>query len=178
MRDRPTGRSPDSRAAPDLRGPTSRRVGGIVEDMTLPGPADARSKDSSTPAYTSSLSISFGDPPKDTAPWLTATSTDRNDSALRDLRRRVIDPVVAGLLAADELEQTTVYRSAGSQEIRVWITAGGEDFHELLARPAYSLSAEPAAVAEHLADRLEDWVCETRFGWGQQRKARYVLPPE
>ena len=30
--------------------------------------------------------------------------------------------------------------------------------------------------AARLADHLQDWIAESRFGWGQQRTARYTLP--
>ena len=106
--------------------------------MTPSDPTRDQRSDSAGPAYRSSLTISFGHPAKDPAPWLTATATDGNDSALRELRRRAVDPVVTSLLGADELEQTTVYRPAGTREIRVWITAGGEEFHEVLASPEQS----------------------------------------
>jgi hypothetical protein len=33
-----------------------------------------------------------------------------------------------------------------------------------------------AQIAEHLGDRLQDWIAESPFGWGQLRPATYQLP--
>ncbi len=58
-----------------------------------------------------------------------------------------------------------------NSDICVWLRAGGEEFHDVLWRKGWNIElGDDQALATRLADHLEDWVCETRFGWGQQRK--------
>lgn len=108
--------------------------------------------------------------------------TDATDPVLADLRRRVVDPVVASLFSAAELGEVTVQWGAVPAGGDVWVrvVANGELFEDLVlsggSDPADPVARSEAAV--QLADRLEDFVCETRFGWGQQRIARYDLPPD
>ncbi|AZI58072.1 hypothetical protein EH165_07890 [Nakamurella antarctica] len=132
-------------------------------------------------AYFSSLSISFDAPGEgrlDAAPeWLTAADTDRSDVGLASIRTRIVDPVVSSLLSPQELQGLLVYRDGRE----VWVHLESRDdsvsifLHSADLQPEY---AEAAAMAQHLASQLEDWVCETSFGWGQQRIARYTLPEQ
>ena len=113
-------------------------------------------------------------------PWLVATRTDATDDDLRELRRRAVDPVVRSLLTRDELAsaRVVVYQENGTREISLWLAAVGEEMRQWLWRPEYSVgSPDPVDIAEHLADSLEDWVCETSFAWGQRRTAVYEVPP-
>lgn len=50
-----------------------------------------------------------------------------------------------------------------------WLHAlvGGERFDHFLVQPGVKESA--AERAERLSSDLEDWIAESRFGWGQQR---------
>lgn len=108
--------------------------------------------------------------------------TDATDPVLADLRRRVVDPVVTSLFSPDELDGVTVRWGALPKGSDVWVrvVAGGELYEHLVlcggSGPADPVARREAAV--QLADGLEDFVCETRFGWGQHRIARYDLPPD
>jgi hypothetical protein len=106
--------------------------------------------------------------------------TDVSDATLRELRRRAVDPVVGGLLRPGELEELTVHWGEAGLPGDVWVrlVAGGEVFVQLLSSPAWEGEerAGVEALAARLADHLEDWICETRFGWGQQRTAQYTCP--
>jgi hypothetical protein len=108
--------------------------------------------------------------------------TDAVDPVLRELRRRAVDPVVASLLSPDEVDEVSVHWGAGGEPGDVWVrlVARGELFQDLLSSSAWEGTgrAGPAVLAERLADHLEDWLCETRFAWGQRRTARYTLPAD
>ena len=137
-------------------------------------------------ACTSRLTLYFGSaaPPAQPGP---GDVTDAEDEHLRALRRTVVEPVVASLLTDDELEQVMVSWGVDGEPDDVWVrvAAAGEVFEDLLFSPSWRLgqpdgghaSLTPRQCAERLADRLEDWIAESGFGWGQQRTARYVLPP-
>ena len=129
-------------------------------------------------AYTSRLTLYFGSstPPAQPRP---GDVTDAEDEHLRALRRTVVEPVVASLLTDDELEHLAVHRGVDGEPDDVWVvlTAAGEVFNGWLSQPGAEDDWTPQRCAEHLADGLEDWIAESRFGWGQQRTARYVLPP-
>jgi len=106
--------------------------------------------------------------------------TDASDATLRELRRRAVDPVVDSLLRAGELEELTVHWGEPGLSDDVWVrlVAGGEAFVQLLSSTAWEgeQRAGAEALAARLADQLEDWICESGFGWGQQRTARYTCP--
>jgi hypothetical protein len=124
-----------------------------------------------------STGITFGPWTEPETPWLSATTTDRNDERLHELRRRAVDPVVAALLTDEEFGGLVVYRPAGDTEVRVWLAACGEQFqHTMVYRDGPTVD-DVVTIAQQLADRLGDWVCETRFAWGQLRIARYTIPP-
>ncbi|WP_432519867.1 hypothetical protein [Kineococcus sp. SYSU DK006] len=68
-------------------------------------------------------------------------------------------------------------------DVRVRIDVPDERHQELLLSPWWApaprdvaVPTSPAQIATHLGDRSEDWVCETAFAWGQQRRARHQLP--
>lgn len=112
--------------------------------------------------------------------------TDANDDALRDLLRTVAEPVVTSLLSEEELRSLTLYRVPGyPSEVCVRVVAAGEVFEDLMFSPTWHVEKPdgedgltgPQECAERLASHLQDWIAESGFGWGQQRIARYVLPP-
>jgi hypothetical protein len=92
----------------------------------------------------------------------------------------VVEPVVTGLLEPGELEDLAVCWGEAGDPGDVWVrlVAVGERYAAILTSPAWGVPQldETEALAERLADQLQDWVCETRFGWGEQRRARYVCP--
>jgi hypothetical protein len=106
--------------------------------------------------------------------------TDASDATLAELRRRAVDPVVAGLLRPGEVEELTVHWGEAGPPGDVWVrlVARGEVFVDMLSSPAWEGERRAGAevLAARLADHLEDWICETRFGWGQRRVARYTCP--
>lgn len=106
--------------------------------------------------------------------------TDALDVTLRELRRRAVDPVIGGLLRPGELDELAVHWGEAGLPEDVWVrlVAGGEVFLQLLSSRAWEGEQRAGAeeLAARLADHLEDWICETRFGWGQQRTAQYTCP--
>ena len=108
--------------------------------------------------------------------------SDTTDPDLASLRRRAVDPVVASLLIPEEVDELSVCWGQEPYGRDVWIrlVPRGEPFLDVLDSPSWSGEepASPAAVAQRLADHLEDWVCETRFAWGQRRVAHYELPAD
>jgi len=135
-------------------------------------------------AYTSFLRISTTDAVDDPASgWpRPGDVTDATDATLRELRRRAVDPVVAGVLRPGELEELSVHRGENGSPGDVWVrlAAGGEAFTQLLS--SVDREGEPRAgvqeLAARLADQLEDWVCQTTFAWGERRSARYTCPDQ
>lgn len=108
--------------------------------------------------------------------------TDATDPLLTDLRRRVVDPVVGSLFTPGELDEVTVGWGAlpAGGEVWVRVVARGEP-SEHLVLSGEADTTDPAVLrdaAANLASNLEDFVCETRFGWAQQRIARYDLPTD
>ncbi|MCI2237395.1 hypothetical protein MO973_05805 [Paenibacillus sp. TRM 82003] len=113
--------------------------------------------------------------------------TDADDERLAELRRRVVEPVATSVLGSTELEALSVHWGVDGREGDVWvrIDVPDERHEEVLLSPWWILGPEdghpPASeteIAAHLGDRLEDWVCETAFAWGQRRRARYELPED
>ena len=101
---------------------------------------------------------------------------DRFDSAdLEDVRGRVVMPVIEGLLRSGEVQQVAVGRGPG-EEIWLLVSAAGATW-----RSAFWFGTDPdpeetlGEVAYFLADRLEDWVCES-VAWGEQRIADVHIP--
>jgi hypothetical protein len=63
-------------------------------------------------------------------------------------------------------------------ELWIRVSARGEVFEsQMWGTGSADDEATLAEVAWDLASRLEDWVCETAFGWGEQRTAEYTIPP-
>jgi hypothetical protein len=91
----------------------------------------------------------------------------------------MVDPVVASLLTADELESVVVFEERTGHEVRATVVARGETSNHYLQRqrslPAFE--EELAGGAAQFASELEDFVAESSFGWGEQRIARYDIPP-
>jgi len=80
--------------------------------------------------------------------------TDASDATLRELRRRAVDPVVAGLLQPGELDELTVHWGEAGLPGDVWVrlVARGEAFTQLLSS--------------------SDWEGEQRAGAESGRSAR------
>lgn len=114
--------------------------------------------------------------------------TDADDARLAALRRRVVEPVVRSLLEPGELEALSVHWGVDGEVSDVWVRLDvpGERYEQWLPSPWHQSELAGAGeateapvteveVAAQLAHHLEDWVCETAFAWGQQRRARYEL---
>ncbi|MCI2240444.1 hypothetical protein MO973_45135 [Paenibacillus sp. TRM 82003] len=111
--------------------------------------------------------------------------TDADDERLADLRRRVVEPVVTSVLRPEEIEALSVHWGIDGRAGDVWVRIDipAERHEQLLLSPWWASDPKEVAapttdvqIAAHLGDRLEDWVCETAFAWGQQRRAHYELP--
>ena len=106
-----------------------------------------------------------------------ATATDATDLELAELRRRVVDPVVASVLTADELDSVTVFEDPSTHAIRVRVQARGEVLLHWVQMERALPVDDPVHAAARFADELENFAAESDFGWGVQRIARYVVPP-
>ena len=113
-------------------------------------------------------------------PWQPASAvTDAVDAELAELRRRVVDPVVASVLTADELEFVVVFEERIGHDVRATVVARGETSHHYLQMQRSLPAADEELVerAAQFASELEDFVAESGFAWGEQRVARYEIPP-
>jgi len=130
---------------------------------------------SDEPAYRSRLTLRTGPSAGPSHPR-PGNVTDAEDPELAALRDAVVVPVAAVLLTADELERVTVHRGIDGDEGEVWVrvVAAGEVFEDRLASPLWPLTTAECAV--RLAGHLQDWIAESRFGWGQLRPVTPVLP--
>lgn len=115
-------------------------------------------------AYWSRLTVAFGAEGQLFRPPSPGPVTDADDSELAEMRL-TLEPVVTSLLTADELESLSLHRDVDNPQL-VWVqlTACGEQFLTTLG------GADLEEVAARLADHLADWICETRFAWGEQRR--------
>jgi ribosomal protein S18 acetylase RimI-like enzyme len=127
------------------------------------------------------------DPLVGPAPVSLNTPDDIDPGDLGELRRRIVDSVLASLLAPDEVDSVQL-RVGGSphsswvdepraaDEIWVLLDARGEHEEIWLCHLAdEAWSAED--MASDFYTRVEDWLPETRFAWGEQRSGTYVVPP-
>ena len=106
------------------------------------------------------------------------------------IRDEVVAPIVTSLLTPDELDSIEVSLSDPLEDRRprwwqhdrfdepqVWVAIraghGTEGFtRNLLGESQLGDLDLVHERAAQLASDLEDWVCETSFGWGQQRTAQ------
>ncbi|WP_432505706.1 hypothetical protein [Kineococcus arenarius] len=113
--------------------------------------------------------------------------TDARDERLARFRRRAVEPVVYSMMSAQEVQSLSVHWGVDGRAGDVWIRidAPGDRYEDWLPSPWWP--AEPfemdpptseAEIAEHLADRLQDWIAESTFGWGQLRQPNYQLPED
>ena len=101
-----------------------------------------------------------------------------DEQRVRSRIRGLVDSVVR----PEELERVRIEWVTPSQwsrpedawaALRITVSAVGDDYYEReVWGPAWHCSWSQAL--RQLAEELEDWVCETRFAWGQQRQA--VVP--
>jgi len=135
------------------------------------------------PAYRSWLTVSTttnAEAAWPHGPWQpTSSVTDAVDPELAELRRRVVDPVVASVLTADELESVVVFEERTGHEVRATVVARGETSHHYLQmeRSLPAADEELAGRAAQFASELEDSVAESGLAWGELRVARYEIPP-
>jgi hypothetical protein len=103
---------------------------------------------------------------------------------LDDVRERVVLPVVASLIRAPDVRRIDVGwgpREAmpgfwSDDELWVLVDAAGSTWQSQIWQLELADQRQTLAeVAWELADRLEDWVCESVY-WGEQAIARFVIP--
>lgn len=113
--------------------------------------------------------------------------TDTQDERLATLRRQVVDPVVQAMLRPQEIEHLSVHWGIDGRDGDVWvqIDAPGDRYTDWLPSPWWQPDpseldppGSDAEIAEHLADRLQDWIAESAFAWGQLRPTTYQLPQD
>ncbi len=101
-------------------------------------------------------------------------SADLDPRDLNEVRRRVVEPVVASLIGPDEVSDVHVY--ADNDEVYVRVVAREELVTWCLLG---TLGSEPWDAHE-MADRfyglITDDLPATRFAWGEQREGRYQVP--
>ena len=144
--------------------------------MTDPAPHES-------PAHTSHLRLTVGDLPE--VPHARpGPVTDAQDERLARLRRRVVQPVVDGMLSPGEVVALSVHWGVDGRDGDVWVrlVAPGDRYEDWLPSPWWT--ADPtdldppdseAEIADHLADRLQDWIAESAFAWGQLRHPTHRL---
>jgi hypothetical protein len=105
---------------------------------------------------------------------------DLDPADLGEVRRRVVEPVLTTMFRPGELTDLhlTIEIPAATWssfmgpdlEPAVWLrlTVGDETFQHSLANPGFWLE-DGTWMAEELAGKLQDWICETSFGWGDLR---------
>lgn len=106
-----------------------------------------------------------------------------------EVRRRVVDPVVQGLFADNEVTSVEVYRQPASSQPwdhwpidlsvpkDVWCRVTFLNAEQPQFWLGYQGHCDPHEVASRLAEQLEDEYSESRWGWGQRREAKYQVPP-
>lgn len=127
--------------------------------------------------WTTYTPLAGDEPPDPTTPWTSATRTDATDPELAELRRRVVDPVVASVLTADELESVVVFEDPWTHAIRVRVRACGEVLLHWVQMERSLPVDDVRFAAARFADELENFACESDFGWDVQRIAAYEIPP-
>lgn len=148
-------------------------------DPTPPPPSEA---------YRSRLRLVFGDTAWCDEPVAQpGPVTDAEDDRLAGLRRRVVEPVVAGMLRPHEVISLSVHWGVDGRDGDVWVCldAPGDRYQDWLPSPWWAadpqeidLPASETEIADHLADRLQDWIAESAFGWGELRRPDHRLPAE
>lgn len=107
-------------------------------------------------------------------------SLDRLDlDDLDDFRRRVLMPVALSLLSVNEFEDAWVSYEPDPfppHEFAVWarILAVGEVWAHAVWIPGQEDDSY-VGLARRISDSIQDWISESRFGWGQLRQANYTL---
>lgn len=110
--------------------------------------------------------------------------TDAEDGRLAELRRRVVEPVVRAMMTVDEVEALSLHWGVDGRVGDVWvrIEAPGGRYEDWLPSPWWPADpvdvpapAADAEIAEHLATRLQDWIAESSFAWGQLRRISLPL---
>ncbi|MGY2127146.1 hypothetical protein [Blastococcus sp. SYSU DS0617] len=123
-------------------------------------------------AYTSELRLQFGATDPDPEP---PSVTDATDAALSRLRDEVVLPVARSILRDGETVSARLRLVDDDAPADIWLQMTvGDDVFALLLSSASWEGVERAGddqLAQRLADALEDWVPETSFGWGEQRRA-------
>ena len=94
------------------------------------------------------------------------------------LRLKVVDPILAAMLTAEEARSARVEIEAGDEEgwLVLRLTMGSADeFVSYLYQPPLMTGWSQRQVGAKLADELHDFIAESVFGWGQERRADQVL---
>jgi hypothetical protein len=124
-------------------------------------------------------------------------ANDLDLSDLAEVRRRVVDPVLGALLRPGELESAELVAADDWPDVdeETWafkrwpnnpdavrpgdapnslyldLRATGDERHTACLGELGFHRHDAQALADDLASRLSDWVCETRFAWGDPRVA-------
>ena len=107
---------------------------------------------------------------------------DLDGRDLAEVRRRVVDPVVQGLMAPEEVRRVTVHvgcpwtvpsdDDGGDLAAEVWLRlldADDDEHWHYLGHAGDAGRWDALAVAGELADALIDLIVESSYGWGQLR---------
>jgi len=99
---------------------------------------------------------------------------DLDPRDLDEVRRRVVEPVVASLLSPDELDEIDLYLDDGFVWMRVMAR------HEQVIWCALGSLGTGLWSAVEMADRCYELITDdlptTTFAWGEQREGRYSVP--
>ena len=87
--------------------------------------------------------------------------------------RRVVQPVLAAMYLEGELLDARI--GVADERLIVTITTI-DDVDEYDVGWAYSGLMDATQLAYDLADRIEEYISETSFAWGEQRSMRGPIP--
>ncbi|MEI7056495.1 hypothetical protein WBG06_11815 [Nocardioides sp. CCNWLW239] len=114
------------------------------------------------------------------------------------LRDQVVRPLVQSALAEDEIPDVMVHVVTGTEFVSTYREPGEpgwsfpDDGHEYVWAHVEHLPTneggawrlgrsedlhDPSVLLEalrQLGSDVEDWICETSFGWGEQRRVRHL----
>lgn len=90
-------------------------------------------------------------------------------STMAVLTSEVVGPAISAVLKDDELgdAELTLRSSDDGNQVQMFLTVRGERFEDLIydASMDYPLSG----WRDRLTSNLQDFVAESKFGWGQKR---------
>lgn len=130
---------------------------------------------------------------QETVGTLDGVPQDIDPADVDEVQRRVVDPILGAMFKPGELSTVSIAIELADaswwefdhfdEEPQVWLrlTVGDEQFEHRLCKPGFWLD-DATWIAGNLEDKLNEWICETSFGWGELRSGpdadAFPGPPE